>query len=81
MAGGLGMDKMREEFEKWALANGWFIGRDGEIYLNTYVFVAFEAWQASRAALIVELPKPNVKMDVDIDDVRYALDKAGIKYE
>lgn len=41
------MDKMREEFEKWALAKGWSLGRDGDVYRNTYVGVAFEAWQAS----------------------------------
>ena len=41
-------EKLRAEFEKWADDNGFRIGERPLLWL---------AWQASRAALVVELPK------------------------
>lgn len=58
-------DKMREEFEAWRLRK--FCGgaerlkkcsNAPEIYYYTAEQEAWETWQASRAALVVELPKP-----------------------
>lgn len=50
-------------------------------YRPEQLIFAWSVWQASRATLVVKLPKPNVRMNVDIDDVRSVLDEAGIKYE
>ena len=95
------MDKCREQFEAWAIntkdqfgvpfftiknANGKYVDHGTEI--------SWQAWQASRQALVVELPKngePVFKNDfaegvssgADIyrSAVEYALDKQGIKYK
>lgn len=52
-------EKMREEFEEWLKARYWGegLGRfdDGE-YHKTSIQYMWESWQASRAALVVELP-------------------------
>ncbi|MDP5878679.1 hypothetical protein P3855_01990 [Pseudomonas aeruginosa] len=54
---------MREEFEAW-----W---RSAEV-LKSKRAVAFDAWQASRAALVIEMPPRVTAEDVaehlDIDD-------------
>ncbi|WP_122252638.1 hypothetical protein [Pseudomonas savastanoi] len=64
-------DKMREEFEAWANGRyGWEIHdqyRDesertlstwnGERYDNRIVEGMWQAWQASREALVIELPE------------------------
>lgn len=73
MAGGLGMDKMREEFERYVTHN--FSCTDDSLnrtHMNIYynyvcsrvhpydsvsVLAMWQAWQASRAALVVELPE------------------------
>lgn len=56
-------DKMREEFEAWRLAK--FCGGEErlkkcsnapDVYYYTSEQAAWQAWQASRAALAVELP-------------------------
>lgn len=54
------MDKMREDFEEWASDNGAspraiHRGVNGG-YLLMSTFAAWEAWQASRKALVVTLP-------------------------
>lgn len=57
-------EKMRDGFESWCLAN-WYTLRPAEtncgIIIDGYyghptVQIAWQAWQASRAALVVELP-------------------------
>lgn len=51
-------DKAREEFEAWAKTQEWTIDllyRDG--YVAWEAQFAFDAWQASRAAIVIELPK------------------------
>ena len=59
-------DKMREEFEAWALTH--FINSDSmrplvrdeedvSEYRYSRVNMAWVAWQASREALVIELPK------------------------
>jgi len=58
-------DKMREEFEEWAIADAkstdktlkferggdWYLGKDHQV-MN----LGWAAWQASREALVIELP-------------------------
>lgn len=53
-------NKMREEFEGWAGENGYDYLHRGSVsgdYIGGATAVAWQAWQASRAALCVELPE------------------------
>jgi hypothetical protein len=88
-------DKMREEFEAWVVSN-WpnqSLDRfnplhgvtEGE-YTGFTVQHCWDAWQASRAALAVNLPKPlpsgDYRMTVPFykaADVHEALSAAGIE--
>ena len=85
------MGKMREEFESWCLANGYTL-RPAETncgiiiegdYGHPTVQIAWQAWQASRAALCVNLPSPELGNCANglIVDVGIALDQAGVSYE
>lgn len=55
-------EKMREEFEAWAIKDAASVGvvlspvRHGEWYGHDRLNTAWAAWQASRAALVIELP-------------------------
>jgi len=81
------VDKSREGFEAWASDNGAspraiHRGTNGG-YLLMSTFTAWEAWQASRAAVVVELPKDvtnvtNKAYEEGRDDVITAIGKAGI---
>lgn len=88
-------EKMRDGFESWCLANGYTLRPaetncgiiiDGD-YGHPTVQIAWQAWQASRAALVVELPS-------DINGEYYAdgwnaalmfvegmLEEAGVSYK
>ncbi|WP_408588509.1 hypothetical protein [Pseudomonas aeruginosa] len=85
---------MREEFEAWASACGFTLSPDQnncgiivpERYGHPSVQRCWEAWQASRAALKVELPKSDYADQLDGDAyvmesraVAEALQKAGIE--
>jgi len=70
------MDKMREEFEEW------FFGESG-LSVNCEN-ASWQAWQASRRALVVELPDffvSGIDAAVYRDDVLVALDAAGVAYK
>ena len=91
-------DKMRDGFESWCLANGYTL-RPAETncgiiiegdYGHPTVKIAWQAWQASRAALVVELPGEVVCERVEYyydgwndaaAEARLALDEAGIKHK
>ena len=87
-------NKMREEFEAWyeghcaPLEADWF-KRDSDFPDDYDYFPAQEAWagwQASRAALCVELPKQWFDDGLDCDlmeahQVGKALDSAGVLYK
>ena len=91
------MEKMREEFEAWCASHGYTlrpaetncgITIDGQ-YGNQRVQIAWEAWQASRAAQCVELPEvrildggriAEIGYELAVDDFERALDAAGIRY-
>lgn len=49
-------EKMREEFESWAISCHMCTYLDGVEYRHKSTEWAWMAWQASRAALVVELP-------------------------
>ena len=77
------MTEMQRQFEEWAISQKWCINKTGDTYNNTYVGCSWQAWQASRAALVVKLP------DFDCYDTpRQALEAcedrlndAGVSYE
>lgn len=82
------MDKMREEFEAWMLKY-WFdpnLTADKRGYENEIVSQQWNAWQASRAALVVELPHVST-LKIGNDELFYrgdvieALDEAGVAYK
>lgn len=54
------MEQMRKEFETWCEEKGHptncVIYENTRIYANGHTRVAWQAWQASRAGLVVELP-------------------------
>ncbi|HBP5700253.1 TPA: hypothetical protein L6B16_30225 [Pseudomonas aeruginosa] len=78
---------MREEFEAWLLPS-WsrerFVDGEGDWqYVENWVQGAWIGWQASRAALRVELPEPYAfhqeVQTVFLDRVKEALQQAGIE--
>lgn len=64
------MDKLREEFEKWLEETHGLYGEDVEwqegrnCYAKFGIHLAFQAWQASRASIVVELPAKNDPADM-----------------
>lgn len=86
------MPDMREEFEAWVTAamGGYADLRKSNdpnfAYDDADVDFAYQSWQASRAALRVELPKPYPAFEYaprtkvfNITDVEVALQQAGIE--
>ena len=82
------MDKMREEFEAWAISDmGYMVARAGDGYKCDYMNTAWLSWKASRAALCVELPKtpgfsasdePDLAYEEGIDDMKDILESIGV---
>lgn len=68
----MGKDKMREEFEAWAAENGMAIhlarGESG-LYGSPVTQRYWGCWQASRAAVVVELPQV-VAFEAGYDSIR-----------
>lgn len=55
-------DKVRAEFEAWAIREYWLAEcalarKKSGVYRDSRAAFAWAAWQASRAALMVELPE------------------------
>ncbi len=92
------MDKMRDEFSKhcqiWQYSeevdeNDFFVNATTQRAWDVWV----TAWQASRAALVVQLPAPCYRAEYvyhcsndlewdnyfEIEEVKYVLSEAGIK--
>ena len=67
------MDKMREDFE------GWYSDFDG--YGEAHKKEMWDAWQASRAAMCVELPENCKGMALTVDEFHKQLDKAGVSHK
>ena len=79
-------EKMRDGFESWCLANGYTL-RPAETncgiiiegdYGHPTVQIAWQAWQASRAALVVELPSNCKGMAITVDELRVMMKKIGV---
>ena len=77
------MDKMREEFEVWAIEHHFSATKkqDGVSYAHDSTMCAFEGWKASRAALLVELPENCKGMALTVSELHKQLDKAGVSYK
>ena len=91
------MDKCREQFEEWAGKQRFNTERLNDCnsneckwYANAATDMLWDAWQASRQALVVELPEvfDAAKDDAAYyeyayhkDDVEKALDSAGVEYK
>ena len=80
------MNNMRDGFESWCLANGYTL-RPAETncgiiiegdYGHPTVQIAWQAWQASRAALVFELPANCKGMALTVDELRVVLDEIGV---
>lgn len=86
-------EKMREEFEEWLIANTEFdtqrtafamTKEEDQQYMCHRTNLAWLAWQASRAALVVELPHAvhiniSERMVLLEDDVIDSLESSGVK--
>ena len=73
-------EKIRREFELWAQHElGYCAGAkaDGTYYV-TKINDMLSAWQASRAALVVELPANCMGMALTVDELRVVLDEIGV---
>ena len=91
--------KFRDEFEEWLIANTGFdtqrtafamTKQEDQQYMCHRTNLAWQAWQASRAALVVELPEDEPGRYLDkyqegwndaLDSVQNRLDEAGLKYK
>ncbi|MBX9479212.1 hypothetical protein J8Z85_08810 [Yersinia enterocolitica] len=62
--------KSREEFEAWAEKNGYRMDLipDGDIYSYSSTCCSWEAWQAARESIVVELPP---RKSADIESEKY----------
>lgn len=57
------MDKMREEFESWAISDmGYMVARSGDGYKCDYMNTAWLSWKASRSAIDAELDVINARI-------------------
>lgn len=78
------MDKMREEFEVWVKLRGGYTMRRDKEYESSMTREWWQAWQASRQALVVELPRSFKDMYdqyvYDEQSIKDVLDNAGIKW-
>lgn len=86
-------EKMREEFEAWAAEEaeirgvgpllGLMTDENHDRYSMIWTQTAWMAWQASRAAAVIELPKPwqtNVGAMMTPNGVKFAIESAGLKF-
>jgi hypothetical protein len=69
---------MREEFESWAISCHMCTYLDGVEYRHKSTEWAWMAWQASRAALVVELPSNCKGMAITVDELRVMMKKIGV---
>ena len=83
-------EQIRDGFESWCKTLGFNIDKFDEDYIIASTEWAWKIWQASRAALVVELPGEVVCERVEYyydgwndaaAEARLALDEAGIKHK
>lgn len=71
-------EKMRDEFESLAISCHMCTYLDGVEYRHQSTEWAWMAWQASRAALVVELPSNCKGMAITVDELRVMMKKIGV---
>ena len=82
-------DKMREEFHEWCRSIGFTLKMNalGNDYAIGYGLEQWLAWQASRSALVVELPPEREERFIDsyqegwndaIDSCRVRVESVGV---
>ena len=59
---------MREAFEAWFFGKKGIteLGADNNPYASSHAQAAWWAWQASRDAIVIELPKPSFPKEVGV---------------
>lgn len=73
-------EQMRKEFEEWAISENFDVSHSDHRYGNLDTYLAWQTWQASRAAIVVVMPEShNDWLDKQI--VEYALEQAGVSYK
>ena len=72
-------EKMREDFELWLNDSGQLSLKedDGE-YSFQHTRLAWQAWQASRAAMVTELSANCKGMALTVDELRTMLGEIGV---
>ena len=79
-------EQMRDGFESWCLAKGYTL-RPAETncgiiiegdYSHLTVQIAWQAWQASRAAMVTELSANCKGMALTVDELRTMLGEIGV---
>ena len=77
-------EKIRDGFESWCKTLGFNIDKFDGDYIISSTDWAWKIWQASRAAMVVELPGAiwcSLAYHEAINDVKDALDDAGVGYK
>ena len=82
-------EQVRKEFEEWAKEDGidleLVVTPHGSYYADEEARAAWDGWQASRQALVVELPQHEYKVSIGwylpFDKTVEQLDKAGVSYK
>ena len=72
-------EQMRKEFEEW------YSKLPDDLKSDVCSYSAYKGWQASRQALVVELPQHEYKVSIGwylpFDKTVEQLDKAGVAYK
>ena len=77
-------EKMREDFEEWfyeyslPCEGDWFKRDSCGDYDSPSTYYAWMGWQASRAALVAELPANCKGMALTVDELRAMLGEIGV---
>ncbi|QXG27185.1 hypothetical protein [Pseudomonas viridiflava] len=77
-------DKVREQFEAWALSCNQMIDKANGVYLVRLVDCLWVAWRASREALVIDLPDAwhqDRQRLMDAGEVSEAVEAAGVRVQ
>lgn len=77
-------DKVREQFEAWALSCKQMIDKANGVYLVRSVDCLWVAWRASREALVIDVPDAwhqDRQRLMDADEVSEAVEAAGVRVQ
>ena len=71
-------EQIRDGFESWCKTLGFNIDKFDEDYIIASTEWAWKIWQASRAALVIELPSNCKGMAITVDELRVMMKKIGV---